>query len=196
MQAMVLFFTYALVAVFLENTLFTRLFGVGQLVFYGDWRSLLMHGSSITVITALSSMLCYGVNILLYDEKPTLTQRSFWYLLAVSVVYVVVYLVLNYFLHGRLREMRQILPLAAFNCAVLGTMILSVRIQHSFAATVGFSVGTGVGYMAAIFLILTGRRRLELLELPRAFRGMPILLLYIGIVSLAIYGLIGHQLPT
>ena len=31
-------------------------------------------------------------------------------------------------------------------------------------------------------------------KVPRAFRGLPILLIYIGILSLALYGLLGHPL--
>ena len=75
-------------------------------------------------------------------------------------------------------------------------MILAANLQNSLSSTLGYGIGTGIGYMLALLLIYFGRRRLELIALPRAFKGLPILLLYIGLISLAVYGMIGHQLPT
>ena len=62
--------------------------------------------------------------------------------------------------------------------------------------TCGFAFGSGAGYTLALLLISEGRKRIALSDVPRAFRGLPVALIYIGILSLAIYGLIGHQLPT
>lgn len=196
MEAVGLFFVYALTAIFLENVVLTRILGVGRITFNGSLKNRLVHGVSLTVVTTLSSMLCYAINFYLYDFKVLNTYRAFLYLVCVCVVYAVLYLLWGYFMRNRLPEVLRLMPLSAFNCAVLGALILSVTTQHSFAGTVGFAVGTGVGYTLALFLIETGQTRLELIRLPRAFRGMPIMLLYIGIVSLSIYGLIGHQLPT
>ena len=85
---------------------------------------------------------------------------------------------------------------AAFSCAVLGTILIAFSGGYGFVKTVGFAFGSGIGYTAALLLVREGRRRIALSDVPRAFRGLPIMLLYIGILSLAIYGLIGHQLPT
>ena len=38
--------------------------------------------------------------------------------------------------------------------------------------------------------------RLAICNVPRAFQGLPIRLMYIGLLALATYGLIGHQLPV
>ncbi len=189
MEAVSQFFLYALTAALLENILFTRALGIGRTAFSRP-RELLSHGAMLTGITFLSSFLCYGVRHLLAEQSLTSTFTALCYLLCVTAVYLVLFPLC------RRTELRQMLPVSAFNCAVLGALILSNPGQDSLAATVGFGLGSGVGYTLALFLIETGRQRLELTTLPRAFKGMPILLLYTGIVSLAIYGLIGHQLPT
>ena len=79
---------------------------------------------------------------------------------------------------------------------MLGTILIAFSGGYGFVKTVGFAFGSGIGYTAAPLLVREGRRRIALSDVPRAFRGLPIMLLYIGILSLAIYGLIGHQLPT
>ena len=50
----------------------------------------------------------------------------------------------------------------------------------------------GVGYLVAVFIVDEGRRRLRSKDVPSIFQGLPASLIYIGILSLAIYGLLGH----
>lgn len=183
------FLLYALTAALLENILFTRALGI-RLTAFRHPRELLSHGVMLTGITFVSSFLCYGVRHLFAEQSLSPTLAALCYLVCVTVVYLALFPVC------RRTELRKMLPVSAFGCAVLGALILSSPDQVSLAATAGFGLGSGVGYTLALFLIETGRQRLELTSLPRAFKGMPILLLYTGIVSLAIYGLIGHQLPT
>ena len=41
-------------------------------------------------------------------------------------------------------------------------------------------------------VVLEGQRKLDSQRVPAAFRGLPVALLYIGILALAIYGFTGH----
>ena len=47
------------------------------------------------------------------------------------------------------------------------------------------------GLLAAVLVVDEGRRRLRSKDIPHIFRGLPSVLIYIGILSLAIYGLVG-----
>ena len=55
-------------------------------------------------------------------------------------------------------------------------------------------MGTGVGVTLALVLLDVANQNIAMSRVPRIFRGLPILLLYIGILSLAFYGLIGHPI--
>ena len=60
----------------------------------------------------------------------------------------------------------------------------------AFEAENGFKPGL------AVIIVGYGLTRLEYCRVPKIFRGVPIALIYLGLLSLAFYGLIGHQLPT
>ena len=62
------------------------------------------------------------------------------------------------------------------------------------AEAVAGALGAGAGYLLAAILCWTIRERLDLCDIPRSFRGAPILFIYIGLLSLALFGLVGHQL--
>ena len=55
-------------------------------------------------------------------------------------------------------------------------------------------VGFAIAFALATFFLHEGRRRLSMCKIPKAFQGLPSLLIYIGIIAIAIHGLAG-QLP-
>ena len=74
-------------------------------------------------------------------------------------------------------------------------MLTSNMTGITFAGFLGFGIGTGLGFPLATFFVRLAYKQLSSEEVPPSFRGFPITLIYIGIVSLAVYGLIGHELP-
>jgi electron transport complex protein RnfA len=83
------------------------------------------------------------------------------------------------------------LPLITTNCAVLGVSILNIQKDHTFpqACVFGFSAALGFGLALVLFAGL--RERLELVEVPRPFRGAPIALITAGLLSLGFLGFAG-----
>ena len=90
----------------------------------------------------------------------------------------------------------QLLASAAFNGAVFAAVLLAAADRLSLFQTVVYCLGSAAGLTLAMMLIHSGRERMELSEVPRAFRGLPVTMIYIDILCLAIYVLIGHQLPA
>ena len=85
--------------------------------------------------------------------------------------------------------------MSAFNCTVLGALLLSTNEMRSAAGMIGFGLGSGIGFTMAAYLISIAFDKLNSEKIPKAFRGFPIAMIYIGILSLAFYGLVGHELP-
>ena len=44
-----------------------------------------------------------------------------------------------------------------------------------------------------VFIVREGRRRLRSKAVPAIFQGLPSSMIYIGVLSLAIYALVGHS---
>ena len=53
-------------------------------------------------------------------------------------------------------------------------------------------LGSGLGYVFAVFIVREGRRRLRSKAISSIFQGLPSSMIYIGVLSLAIYALVGH----
>ena len=205
MRAFVNFFSEmaigALIAMFVENTIFTRALGTSSIFLMLRKRfNLFVFGLILTTITLISSV---GVALVLPllnsvpEYKPYIMPLC--YVLVIGLVYVLTLIFCAKLLKEQMHQIRPMIHLSAFNCAVLGALFLSstnsVVQLSSMAGIIGFGLGSGLGFIAAAFLILLGYEKLNSEKIPKAFRGFPITMIYIGILSLAFYGLIGHELP-
>ena len=87
----------------------------------------------------------------------------------------------------------RILPIAAVNSGVLGTVLVERTQSFTLEQSIGFGLGSGLGYLLAVMLVTEAQNRLRSRAIPEAFRGLPITLIYIGVLALAIYGFTGHS---
>ena len=77
------------------------------------------------------------------------------------------------------------LPLITTNCAVLGIALIAVR--NNYDALESFIAGfaAGVGFLLAILVMSSIREKLDLEEVPKPFRGIPIAFVTAGLMALA-----------
>lgn len=196
------FLIIALSAVVLQNAIFTRGLGSSKdTLMMQSPRRIFSFGAALTFITVVSAAFAWPLNRLLREHR--LASRlgiryltSVVTLVCICIVFTLLYLVTKTWFPRIHYLLRRDAASAAFSCAVLGTILIAFSGGYGFVKTLGFALGSGAGYTAALLLVREGRCRIALSDVPRAFRGLPVMLLYIGILSLAIYGLIGHQLPT
>lgn len=201
MQFLASFFTAALAAIFIENTIFTRALGTSRMLsIVKSPKTMLKFGVMLTCITTVSGFLAWAVNLLIRPLSFRLYIEPFIFVLVLIIVFVLASLVIYYAFPKTYRKMSEILLLAVFNCASLGAILLPAHnsllsVEASLPTWVGFSFGTGVAFFIATLLVFEGTRKLKGTHIPAPFRGFPATLIYIGILSLAFYGLIGHKLP-
>ena len=87
---------------------------------------------------------------------------------------------------------RSELSLATCSTAVVGTLLICANQNYTILQCVAFSLGSGLGFVFAVFIVREGRRRLRSKAIPSIFQGLPATMIYIGVLSLAIYALVGH----
>ncbi len=83
------------------------------------------------------------------------------------------------------------LPLITTNCAVLGVAIIVAQKNFDFLYSVVYAVATALGFGLAMMLFAGIRTQLELADVPRAMRGVPVALITAGILAMAFMGFAG-----
>lgn len=83
------------------------------------------------------------------------------------------------------------LPLITTNCAVLGVAILVIQKQFSLIENVVYAFSTAIGFALALIVFAGLREQLALTNVPKGMRGMSIVLITAGLLSLAFMGFSG-----
>ena len=159
LKALSVFFAYAVMAVFAQNAVFTRALGVSRLVKLVDDTTVdsLTFGALLCAVQLISAPLGYFVNLWLAQYPYRMYIRPLVMVLCSTVAFFIVLLVVVVFfrLHGA-REIVAVLPMATFNTCILGTLFISTIQSFSLVQTMGFALGSGVGYVLAVQVVTEG----------------------------------------
>ena len=189
------FFSYAVLAIFAQNAIFTRGLGVSRLVqLVGDKRTSSWWFALMLCITqVLVAPLAFYAGRLLAPLPNRAQLRPVVYLACIAVVCLFELVVLKLAKGPRSGQLIRILPIAAMNSGVLGTVLVERTQSFTLEQSIGFGLGSGLGYLLAVMLVTEAQNRLRSRAIPEAFRGLPITLIYIGVLALAIYGFTGRS---
>ncbi|HSH12501.1 MAG TPA: Rnf-Nqr domain containing protein [Desulfurivibrionaceae bacterium] len=83
------------------------------------------------------------------------------------------------------------LVLVIANCVILAVPLILADNEYNFFETFMLSLGAGGGFMLALYLMASVRERLELANVPRSFKGVPIAFIVAGQFALAFLGFSG-----
>lgn len=187
-----------MIGIFLENLIFTRALGSSMALLVARNKiSIVIFGTILTLITVVASVIVWFAGP--FIDKQNANIKPLIFIVIIAIVYIVALLIVSNCFSSKLKKtIISIIHLSAFNSAVFGALLLGNNIyksQMDLSGYIGLGLGVGIGFTLAIFLIYIAYDYLYSTRIPKAFRGFPIMLLYIGIISLAFYGLVGHKLP-
>ena len=188
-------FSAAVRALFAQNAVFTRSLGVSRLVqLVGDERTSSWWFALMLCITqVLVAPLAYFAGSFIAPLPNRAQLRPVMYLTCIAAVCLFELLVLKLAKGPRSGQLIRILPVAAVNSGVLGTVLVERTQSFTLEQSLGFGLGSGLGYLLAVMLVTEAQNRLRSRAIPEAFRGLPVTLIYIGVLALAIYGFTGHS---
>lgn len=144
-------------------------------------------GLLTTLISVISMMLIYPINKYLVEDANYLLP------LVAIVLIAVVSMLINHIanrINLPLKENEVFLPMISFNTIIFFVVLTGVN-QTSFFLSTFYALGAGLGYTLLMLMMVTIKPRLELPGLPKAFKGMPIMLITLGLIALTFMGLAG-----
>lgn len=88
------------------------------------------------------------------------------------------------------------LPLITVNCAILGAILFAVTRDYPFIPNLIYVTGSGLGWWLAIALIAAIRERLITSNVVPSLKGLGIVFIMSGLMSMAFQGFTGIKLAT
>lgn len=148
-------------------------------------------GASVISVIVISSAVTYPINKFILIPLDLVYLRTIVYIMIIAALVQAVEILMKRKLPALYKSLGVYLPLITTNCAVLGVAIDSAQKGFNFFDTMVFSFGTAVGFLVSIVIMAGVRERIRYNKIPKAFQGMPIVLLAAGLMAIAFFGFKG-----
>ncbi len=97
----------------------------------------------------------------------------------------VVEMVIDRYSQGLYNALGVFLPLITVNCAILGASLFMVERQYTFAESVVYGFGSGIGWLLAIVAMATVMQKLRYADVPKGLQGFGIRMIVTGLMAMA-----------
>ena len=156
--------------------------------------------AAVTFVMALATCVTYLLQYYVLVPLGIEFMQTVSFILVIAGLVQMVEIILKKISPSLYQALGIFLPLITTNCCVLGVALMVVQKQFTFGGeahmlglgeSVIFAVASAIGFGLAISLFAGIREQLELSDVPKSFRGIPIALITAGIMAMAFMGFSG-----
>lgn len=149
-----------------------------------------MGGAVIFVITISSFVTSILYRLVLVPLSITYLQ-TIVFILVIAALVQLVEMFLKKSIPSLYQSLGVYLPLITTNCAVLGVALTNVQNDYGILQSTVAGIATAVGFTVSIVIMAGIREKIEYNDIPESFKGMPVVLLTAGLMSIAFFGFSG-----
>ena len=146
---------------------------------------------AVTFVMILATLVTFIVQKTILDPFGIGFMQTITFILIIAALVQMVEIILKKVSPSLYQALGVFLPLITTNCAVLGVTVLNITENYNFVESMVNSLGAGLGFMLAMVLFAGVRTRLENIDAPKCFQGLPITLLAASLVSASFIGFAG-----
>ena len=146
-------------------------------------------GAADTFVLVLTALAVWFLNTFVLASAPFL--RIIAFIVVIAGLVQIVEMIIKKTSPTLFRELGIYLPLITTNCAILGLAMFQTSRGYGLVEGLVFALGSGLGLTLALILMASIREDLELAELPDVSKGMGLIFIVAGSLSLAFMGFAG-----
>ena len=185
-------FLLMLTAILTENFIFLKFYGICPFLGVSEKPdTALGMGMAVTFVMTISSAVTYAIYDLLLEPFGLAYMTTIAFILVIATLVQFIEMFLRRFIPELYSALGIYLPLITTNCAVLGAALLNVNEGYTFFESIVFGFSAALGFTLAIVLFAGVRERLKYADPPKAFAGLPLILVTAGLVAMAFSGFSG-----
>ena len=148
-------------------------------------------GAAVIFVITISSFIASLIYKFILQPLHLEYLQTIVFILVIAALVQFVEIILKKMSPGLYQALGVYLPLITTNCAVLGVALLNVQKDYGVLESVVNGFGTAIGFTIAIVIMAGIREGIEGNDIPKAFRGSPIILITAGLMAIAFFGFAG-----
>lgn len=179
-------------AVFINNVVLAQFLGICPFLGVSSKINTAVGMSvAVTFVITLATMVTYLVQVYVLNKLGIAFMQTITFILIIAALVQAVEIILKKISQPLYQALGIFLPLITTNCAVLGVAILVIKKNYNLIEGVVFGASTAIGFGLAITILAGIKEQMDLLDIPKGMRGVPVSLVTAGILALAFMGFTG-----
>lgn len=180
-------------AIFVNNVVLAKFLGVCP--FFGVSKqvgtAVGMSGAVVFVMT-VSTIVTFLLQKYVLDVFGIQYMQTITFILVIASLVQLVEIILKKVSPSLYQALGIFLPLITTNCAVLGVAILAVQTEgFGLIESTVYAVASAIGFGLAMVIFAGLREHMELQDIPKGMKGVPIAFVVAGLLALAFMGFSG-----
>jgi Na+-translocating ferredoxin:NAD+ oxidoreductase subunit A len=179
-------------AIFVNNVVLAQFLGICPFLGVSNKvNTALGMAGAVTFVIVLATMVTYLIQVYVLNPLGIAFMQTITFILVIAALVQMVEIILKKISQPLYQALGIFLPLITTNCAVLGVAILVIKKNYNLLEGVVYGGATALGFGLALIILAGIREQLDLLNIPRGMKGVPISLVIAGILALAFMGFSG-----
>ncbi|MBQ6194293.1 MAG: electron transport complex subunit RsxA [Prevotella sp.] len=179
-------------AIFVNNIILSQFLGICP--FLGVSKKIdtsLGMGAAVAFVMTLATIVTWLIQHFVLNPLGLQYLQTLAFILVIASLVQMVEIILKKVSPALYQALGIFLPLITTNCAVLGVAILVIQKDYNLLQSIVYALSTAIGFALALVVFAGLREQLELADVPRGMRGVAIVLITAGLLSLAFMGFSG-----
>ncbi len=179
-------------AVFVNNVILSQFLGICPFLGVSTKVSTAAGmGAAVVFVMALSTVVTFLLQEFILVPLEIEFLQTIVFILVIAALVQMVEIILKKISPSLYQALGVFLPLITTNCAVLGISILVIQKGYNLLEGLTYSIGISLGFTLAMVIFAGLREHLELVQVPKGVKGIPIALITAGILAMAFMGFAG-----
>ena len=145
-------------------------------------------GVSVTFVMVIAAAATWPIQMYLLNRYGMGYMQIIVFILVIGAIVQFLEIVLKKYLPPLYKALGVYLPLITVNCGLLGVTIANINKEYSLIESIVNALGAGLGFLLAMVIFSGIREHTENADPPESFKGLPITLLSMAILSLSFFG--------
>ena len=146
---------------------------------------------AVTFVMVLATLVTYLIQVYVLKPFGIVFMQTITFILIIAALVQLVEIILKKVSPSLFQALGIFLPLITTNCAVLGVAILTVQTDYNLLEGVVFAAASAVGFGLALIIFSSIREQLDLADIPKAMKGVPIAFIVASLLAMAFMGFAG-----
>ena len=148
-------------------------------------------GMAVTFVLTLATLVTYCIQKYVLDPNDLGYLQTIAFILVIAALVQMVEIILKKVSPALYQALGVFLPLITTNCCILGVAILVIQNDYDLLSGMVYAISTALGFYLAMVLFAGLREQMELNNVPKSVKGMPLALITAGLLAMAFMGFSG-----